>query len=265
MRKVFFFAMLMVSALSNVYAQSEQEIEQHYQKGSQYFQQGAMDSALMEFSTIVGTDHSNLADEYYVQTYADAFANMGIIYGKKNDLQKSKENFLKSLEVQPDGKKAGYWLAFVSFMMGEIAQAKQYYAKVKDAGFPGEVAQMGDFAGKALAPFADREIDLDYISSFDSTQKSIIKIIGNPVGDNGLLASAVGAIEKLLMIDRATLFSQAKVEYVRNRENSEIMIEKWVVSSGDEEKTYWVRYDFTPPADFPFKTMVEASGQEILE
>ncbi|MBU2101996.1 MAG: hypothetical protein KKF80_01225, partial [Candidatus Omnitrophica bacterium] len=112
------------------------------------------------------------------------------------------------------------------------------------------------------AVLTQRSITIDYQSYFDHNKRVMINVEGNPIGENQLIHDAIGGIERVLKISGFGLFSRATVEYIRER-NKTIDIERWNVQGEGWEKTLWVKYDFAPPAGFPYKVMIEVSEMEI--
>lgn len=259
MKKIFLIFALMCSV---AFAATIDEVEQSYQKGIQLGNQGKIEEALQEFQKVVSADPDNLPNDYYIQTVCEAYFNIGLLKSKKGDLRAGSENFQKALRINPRHARSLYYLADNFISEGEIAKAIEYYNKAKALGFTKDYQQASDSVGDLLSNFKKRNLSIDYQSYFDPNKRVKINIEGNPIGDDQLIRDAIGAIEKILKVSGLGLFSQAKVEYIRQR-NKTIEIERWNVKGDKWEKTLWIKYDSNPPAGFPYKIMIEVSEEEI--
>lgn len=244
------------------FAATTDDVERSFQKGLQLGNQGKIEEALQEFQKVVSADQNNLPKDYYTQTISEAYFNIGLLKSKKGDLRAGSENYQKALSVNPRHARSLYYLAANFISDGEIAEAIDYYNKAKALGFVKDYQQPSDFVGEQLSVFKERNLSIDYRSSFDPDKSVKVNIEGNPIGGDQLIRDAIRGIEKVLKISGLGLFSQAKVEYIRQR-NKTIDIEKWNVKGDKWEKTLWVKYDSNPPAGFPYKIMIEVSEQEI--
>ena len=255
--------LLLSFLITNIaFAATMEEIESHFQKGLQYSQQDRMDEAINEFYKVVSADHSNLSEEYYVQTYSEAFFDIGVLYSKKGNIEKGIENLKKAIEIFPGHKRALYYLAGDLIDLGEIAEAKSYYDRARQLGFTGDNPQMGDVVGNSLNSFRDRVLTIQYKSFFEPDKSIPITIKGNPSGNEELVRDTITAIEKYSKILDSSSLTPISVEYVRHKENATIVVEKWMVGEGGNQKIFWVRYDFTPPEGFPYKVMIQVSDTE---
>lgn len=81
---IFPLILLLMSGI--VYAQTLEEVENHFQKGLQYSQSGMKNEAIDEFRQVVETDPANLPKDYYEQTYSEAFFDMGVLYAQKETM-----------------------------------------------------------------------------------------------------------------------------------------------------------------------------------
>ena len=240
-----------------------EEVEQHFQKGLQLSQNGDTEEALKEFDEVVSTDPNSLSHDYYVDTYSEAFFDIGLIYSKKREFEKGAENYRKALKIFPNHRRSLYYLSYNLIKMGEVAEAMQYYRQAKALGFTGDAKGPGDFVGEALRPFKERDLAIEYQPDFQSEESTTIKIRGNPIGDDGLIRDAVRAIERVLLIEgHDEMFSQATVQYIRHKEERTIAVEKWALQGTGWQKDIWVKYDFTPPEGFPYKVLIVASERE---
>ncbi|MFH1622761.1 MAG: hypothetical protein ABIA97_06580 [Candidatus Omnitrophota bacterium] len=111
--------------------------------------------------------------------------------------------------------------------------------------------------------YKKREFDFSYTPDMIQEDIVTIRIIGNPIGDNELIRDAIRAIERVIMMTGGKeIFSKAEVEHIRSGEEGTIDIEKWTVEVDGKRRQYWVKYDFTPPEDFPYKVLIMASERE---
>lgn len=244
------------------FAATTEEIESHFQKGLQYSQQGKMDEAIEEFSTVVSADSSGLTQDYYTQTYGEAFFDIGWLYSEKGDMTKGIENFRKALEILPSHKRALYYLSGDLLEIGEIAEAKLYYNRAKELGFSGDNSQMGDTVGGYFSNLKEREFIVQYQSFFDPEKIMAVTIKGNPIGDEQLIRDTITGIEKQSKIIGYSYLAPILVERIRQKENNTITIEKWAVGEGDNSKAFWIKYNFAPPAGFPYKVMILISEKD---
>jgi len=255
-----FFPLLLTGM---VYAQTLEDIEGHFQKGLQYSQGGMNDEAIKEFNEVVAADPVNLPKDYYVQTYAEAFFDIGMLYGKNGDNQKAAENFKKSLEIMPDHKRALYYLSYVFLNLGEVAKAKSFYGRAKLLGFTGDDPQNGDMVGTYFNSVKKRTLTIQYPLFFESGKSIPVTIEGNLGGDEELVRDTLTAIEKYSkVVNFSGSFQKILVETVRVKENNTIIVEKWTVGDSGSQKDFWVRYNFAPPKDFPYKVMVNVSEKD---
>lgn len=260
MKKVFLIFSLMCSV---AFAATMDDVEESFQKGLQLSNQGKIEEALQEFQKVISTDPNNLPNDYYIQTVSEAYFNIGLLKSKQEDIKGGTENYRKALSINSKHARSLYYLSWNLISDGEIAAAGEYYNKAKSLGFTKDYQQPTDFVGDYLAAFKQRSLTIDYQSYFDSDKSVKINIAGDPIGDDQLICDAIGAMERVLKVSELGLFSQATVEYVRQRENKTIDIERWQVKGDGWEKIFWIKYDSTPPAGFPYKIMIEASEKEI--
>ena len=244
------------------FAATMEEIESHFQKGLQYSQHGKMDEAIEEFSTVVSADFSALPQDYYTQTYSEAFFDIGVLYSKKGDMEKGIENLRKALEILPNHKRALYYLSGDLLEIGEIAEAKLYYNRAKELGFSGDSSQMGDTIGGYFSSLKEKELIVPYQSFFDPKKIIAVTIKGNPIGDEQLIRDTITAIEKQSKIIGYGYLTPILVERIRQKENNVITIEKWTVAEEDNSKAFWIKYNSAPPAGFPYKIMILISEKD---
>ncbi|MEW5758745.1 MAG: tetratricopeptide repeat protein [Candidatus Omnitrophota bacterium] len=257
---------LLILAPSLVFASTMEEVENYFQKGMQYSQQGMEDEAINEFYKVVNSDPANLPSDYYVQTYSEAFFDIGVLYGKKGNNQEAIDNFKKAIHIFPEHKRALYYLAGMLINDGEIAEAKLYYERAKELGYTKDTynALKGDFVGEHLNIIKEQELklELEYKSSVDSDKKIIITIKGYPIGDEALIKDTIAAIEKQSIILGYKYITPIFVERIRQKEGNTIIVEKWIVGEKENSKEFWIKYDFTPPPGFPYKIMILISETE---
>jgi len=242
-----------------------EEVEQQFQNGLRLANEGKIEPAIEEFQKLVQTDPTGLPEDYYMQTYSEAYFNIGLLQSKKGNMEQGIENYKKAVQVFPEHKRTLYYMAYNLISTGEIGEAMRYYDKAKDLGFSKDYQQTEDFVGKMLLNFKKRELIIEYKSYFDHDKTIKIEIEGNPIGDNELIGDAISAIERVLKVSGYDIFSKASVEYIREREGKTIDIEKWTIHGDGWQKVIWVKYDSTPPEGFPMKIMITASEGEINE
>jgi len=263
MNKIISLLFLSLLLTSVVYAQTLEEVEGHFRKGLQYSQSGMNDMAIQEFQTIVTADPSNLPKDYYVQTYAEAFFDMGLLYSKNGDNQKAVENFNKSLEIMPNHKRALYYLSYVLIDLGDIAKAKSLYERAKILGFTGADSQKGDIVGTYFDSVKKRTLTIQYPLFFESGKSVSIIIEGNIVGDEKLVRDTLVAIEKYSkVVNYSGSLQKISVETVRVKENNSIVVEKWTVGDSANNKDFWIKYNFVPPKDFPYRVMINVLDKD---
>ena len=255
-----FFSLLLTCT---VYAQTLGEIEGYFQKGLQYSQSGKNDDAIKEFQAVVTADPSNLPKDYYAQTYAEAFFDMGLLYSKNGDNQKAVENFNKSLEIMPNHKRALYYLSYVLIDLGEIAKAKSFYERAKALGFTGGNSQKGDIVGTYFDSVKKRTLTIQYPLFFESGKSISVIIEGNIAGDEQLVRDTLIAIEKYSkIVNYSGSLQKISVETVRVKDNNSKVVEKWTVGDSANNKDFWIKYDFTPPKDFPYRVMINVLDKD---
>lgn len=259
MKKLLIFLLLIPGI---AFAATMEEIENHFQKGLQYNQQGRMDEAIEEFSTVVSADSSGLTQDYYTQTYSEAFFDIGVLYSKKGDMIKGIENFRKVLEILPSHKRALYYLSGDLLEIGEVAEAKLYYNRAKELGFSGDNSQMGDTVGGYFSSLKEKKFTVQYQSFFDPEKIIAVTIKGNPIGDEQLIRDTIAAIEKQSKVIGYGYLTPILVECIRQKENNSLTIEKWAVGEGNNLKAFWIKYNFAPPAGFPYKVMILISEKD---
>jgi len=263
MLKIIYFLFLTLLVTGMSYAQTLEEIEGHFQKGLQYSRNGMNDEAIKEFHEVVTADPSNLTKDYYVQTYAEAFFDMGMLYGKNGDSEKAAENLKKSLEMMPDHKRALYYLSYVFINLGEVAKAKPFYERAKLLGFTGDDSQNGDIVGRYFDSVKKRALTFQYPLFFESGKSVPVTIEGDFGGDEELARDTLTAIEKYSkIVNYSGSFQQILAETMRVKENNTIIVEKWTVGDNGNQKDFLVRYNFAPPKDFPYKVMINVSEKD---
>ena len=245
-----------------VYAQTLEEIEGHFQKGIQYSQSGSKDEAIDEFLQVVGADPANLPKDYYKDTYSEAFFDIGVLYAQKGDNEKGAENLKKALEIMPNHKRALYYLSNVLMNIGEFAEAKPYYERAKELGFTG--GNPGDdVIGDHFNIIKERELTIQYPLFFEQGKSIPVTIKGNFIADEDLVRDTITALEKYaILANYSGSFNQISANLIRLGENKTIFIEKWLVGENGNQKEFWVRYNFAPPKDFPYKVMIQTSEKE---
>jgi tetratricopeptide (TPR) repeat protein len=256
------FLILLLLIPGIAFAATMEEIESHFQKGLQYSQQGRMDEAIEEFSTVVSADHSGFPQDYYVQTYSEAFFDIGVLYSKKGNMRMGIENLKKALEIFPDHKRALYYLSGDLLEIGEIADAKLFYSRAKDLGFSGDNPQIGDTIGNYFSSLREKELAVQYQSFFDSKKIIAVAVQGNPIGDEQLIRDTITAIEKQSKIIGYGYLTPILVERIRQKENNTIIIEKWTIGEGYNSKAFWIKYNSAPPVGFPYKVMILISEKD---
>ena len=256
--KIIFLAFFLITGVA--FASTVEEVESFFQKGMQLSQQGLINEALDEFHKVVSSDPSNLPQDYYIQTYSEACFNIGLLYSKKDEYEKGIENFKKALEINPEHKRALYYIAFNLISLGEIAEAKSYYERVKLLG----IVEADDIVGKYFGSTKDRELSIQYQSFFAPDKTISVTIKGNPCGDDGLIRDTLSGIEKFSKIINFSISPNIYVERVRSKNGDKIVIEKWRVGEKESQKEIWVKYNFAPPEGFPSKVMIQFSETEIF-
>ncbi|MDD5692101.1 MAG: tetratricopeptide repeat protein [Candidatus Omnitrophica bacterium] len=257
---IFPLILLLMSGMA--YAQTLEEVEGHFQKGIQYSQSGMKDESIAEFRQVVEADPTNLPKDYYEQTYSEAFFDIGVLYAQKGDNEKGAEYLKKALEVFPNHKMALYYLSNVLMNIGEFAEAKPYYDRAKELGFTG--GKPGDdVIGDYFNIIKERELTIQYPLFFEPGKSISVTIKGTFNGDEDLLRDTITALEKYAKLtDYSGSFNQISADLIRLRENKTVFIEKWVVGESGNQKEFWVRYNFAPPKDFPYKVMIQTSEKE---
>ena len=188
---------------------------------------------------------------------------MGLLYSKNGDNQKAVENFNKSLEIMPNHKRALYYLSYVLIDLGEIAKAKSFYERAKALGFTGGNSQKGDIVGAYFNSVKKRMLTIQYPLFFESGKTISVIIEGNMVGDDQLVQDTLVAIEKYAkIVNYSGSLQKISVETVRVKENNSKVVEKWTVGDSTNNKDFWIKYDFTPPKDFPYKVMVNVLDKD---
>ncbi len=259
MKKIIFGIFVLVMAVQISSAATTKEIEAFFQQGLYFAKGQVVDKAIEQFEKVVSADTSGLEKEYVVETFSEAYFNIGLLRSMQEDIQQAKKAYKQALEIFPDHKRALYFLAYSLTQEGEIAEARYYYSKVKALGYTADPF-LGSVLGEVLGQFEEREMIVDYQSLEEGRVKVHVK--GNPGGDEQLIRDAIAAVDRVNMIAGKKMFSKAQVEYVRNREEGKKIIEKWVVGSGENESVYWVEYDLAPPKGLPYKVMIMASEDE---
>ncbi|MFA4854162.1 MAG: tetratricopeptide repeat protein [Candidatus Omnitrophota bacterium] len=257
------FPLILLLMAGVVYAQtSEEAVEGHFQKGLEYSQSGMKDEAIAEFRQVVEADPANLSKGYYEHTYSEAFFDIGVLYAQKGDNEKGAEYLKKVLEILPNHKRALYYLSNVLMNIGEIAEARPYYDRAKELGFTG--GKPGDdVIGDYFNIVKERELTIQYPLFFEQGKSISVTIKGTFNGDEDLLRDTITALEKYSKLTNYSgSFNQISADLIRLRENKTIFIEKWVVGENGNQKEFWVRYNFAPPKDFPYKVMIQTSEKE---
>lgn len=173
-----------------VFASTVEEVENYFQKGLQYAQQGRMDEAIEEFYKVVSADSSGLPQDYYTQTYSEAFFHIGMLYSKKGDKEKGIENFRKVLGILPVHKRALYYLSWSLLDLGEVAEAKLYYSRAKELGFTGDDPQ-DDPIGNYFSSLEEKEFIIQYQSFFNPDKTITVTIKGTLIGDEELMRDTI--------------------------------------------------------------------------
>ncbi|MFA6350353.1 MAG: tetratricopeptide repeat protein [Candidatus Omnitrophota bacterium] len=236
------------------------EVEGNYQSGLKYGNQGNLDLAIESFQKVVSQDPLALPQDYYKQTFADAYLNLGILYAKKSDFTKSTDSLNKALVLAPGNSRAMYYLALTYSQLGEIAQTKLYYDKFK--ALSSANGQANDFLSNFLANYQDRERSVAYTYYFNPNKNANIAVKGDSSADDQLIRDSLTAIEKLsLLKDLDSVAVSAQV--IRQNQQGTLIIEKWTVGPADNRKDFWVKYNFNPPPDFPNKVMLIVSDREM--
>ena len=263
---IFVLGILVSVPTLSLAADTKGVVEIYFQKGLQYAQTGMLDEARSAFQKVVSTDSKDLDPTYYVETYSEAYFNLGLLKAKKRNWKESVAEYKNALKISPNHKKALYYLSYSLLMNGEIEEAIKIYDQVKASGLTGDPynPELGDFLLSDIGPYLQkREISLDYQSAFSSKQTTI-KLQGNPIGDDELIYDATQALEKALKTSGRDMFTAAKIILVRIEEEGTVFIEKWVFDNDiGQSKEYWIKYDFTPPPEFPMKVLIMASEKSL--
>lgn len=262
MKKILlFFSLFLITNIA--FASTLEEVENHFQKGMQYGTNGQKEEAINEFSLVVAADSGNLPQNYYVETFSEAYFNMGLLYAQKRNHEKGIENLKKALQISPSHKRSLYYLSWELMETGEIAEAKSYYERAKLLGVPEYDTQLGEELKSYFGSIA-REMTIQYQSFFNPANSFPVTIKGTFCGSEELVRDTLIGLEKYLKILNNDSLSPIAVELVRIRESDTIIIEKWMIGGSGDQKTYWIKYDFTPPEGFPSKVLIQTSDTELF-
>ncbi len=182
--------------------------------------------------------------------------NQGIELGLKDNFDEAIAIFEQVAREYPNKWTEHYYLAKLYMSKQEWGKAVKAYMRAQELGLP----ENSDDIKPAIQTFLPRDIELSYEAVFKPEVK-VIKVHGNPGGDEILMSDVLKGIEKM-EVGRYSLPERIVIEFLRVQENGEMWIEKWSLSGADNPRDYWVTYDSTPPPDFPFKIDIKISEKE---
>ncbi|MDD5595845.1 MAG: carbon starvation CstA family protein, partial [Candidatus Omnitrophica bacterium] len=210
------------------------------------------------------TDPAGIPDAYFRETKREAYFNLGLLYGKKRELNKSIESFKNALEIDLGYSRAKYYLASSLIMAGEIAQARAYYEELRIAGVSGDPLNpaAGDYLKSVFDKMPERTISVNYTPLFSGGKAITVTIKGIFGADQGSIKDTLAAIEKVARINNVALSENIQADFIRTKNEGTILIEKWVLDNGKTKNEFWVSYNTNPPADFPNKMMITVSDRE---
>lgn len=113
---------------------------------------GKKDEAIAKLNKAIENDQKNAAMYYY---------NLGILYKQSNDAVKSKENFQKSLEIDPLNEGSNYMMGFISLDEGDILNKKINAMSMKEYTNVGKALEpKRDDLYKSAIPYLEKSYDV---------------------------------------------------------------------------------------------------------
>jgi len=95
--------------------------------GNCYVKLGEYDKAMQEFKTVLEKLKQEKEDLKGDETAASIYSSLGELYMDKNDYEKAKEHFEKSIEIDPKDPALAYNVAEILFNSNNIDEAIKYY------------------------------------------------------------------------------------------------------------------------------------------
>ena len=232
----------------SVYA--EEGYDQLFDRAIELVSQGDITKAIEFF------EKASVADPNRI----DPLLNMGIFYGKQNQLTQARQTLRTAQPRFPEDPRPYFYLAMIEYGAGEIRVAIQYYNEAAIRGL--QPSQETVPFSEMLGRLAGRQFTVEYPSLHDSKPVPTL-VIGNTMADENLCRDILSGLEKQEGINgRQQTVQKAQVELIRVKDNWEIIQERWVVSGEKGSKEYFVTMDFTPPPGFPMKVMIMLSERE---
>lgn len=242
-------ALLLLVGLGSQPAHAERGYDEYFDAAKDLANQGEFLAAIEKLEQAALVDPNQI----------DPLLNIGILYGKARRQAESRQAFQRTQERFPNDPRPYYFLALDDIQQDEIGSAMRNYQQATERGFQAS----DDFADvrNTLAQYATREFTVEY-NPIRAGHTVSIRIRGNPGGDDELCQDALGALERLEIVNGRGIFSEVQVEFLRWKENGTIFQEKWTAIGPEGEKDYWITFDETPPPGFPYKVLIKVSEQE---
>lgn len=208
---------------------ANQESAEHIERGRINERAQAFEDAIREYQAALAADPHSTA----------AMFNLGRMYAYKHQFQEAVDWYARVVALDPNDGEAHYHLAMTLTALKDFTKAVAYYDRAKELGHTNDPV---DLEG-VLRAYRHREMALEMDSL--GGQRMTVRIIGNPLGDDGLKRDTLRTIEILEHgFDPATLRG-IRVEFV-GWQGETTSLERWIVQTAAGERAYVVTYTQAP-------------------
>jgi tetratricopeptide (TPR) repeat protein len=247
-RKTCFCIVIFLSA-ALLPAYAEDSVGELNRQGLKYQHEGKLDLAFNEFQKALEIDPNN----------TDALYNMASVYMSKKEYGKAAERFEKLISSNPNDGDAHYNLAVAYFGLKEYGKAGENYDKSQALNFVSETTK---YFGELLNHYRYREVEFKYMSIYDAKPgEKVIKLKGNVVGDDLLIADTLKVIEPLSGVYKNGMFQLVEMKYLgvseKDQNATEFLFK--VIWNDNTSKTFRVTYSKSDVAKTQIHVVEEGS------
>lgn len=225
-----------ICCYSNSFAQ--EDAKTYFEKGEEYQKGGMIDLALQNYEKAIAID-PNFSDALF--NAASMYAAKAIQENDRKSYEKAIEMFERVLHLNPNDGEAYSRMAYANYGLGKVSEALKCNDKSSRLGFHGQVSEE---VQKWLEPFKYKEIDLEYEPVLARSEgKIMVKIKGNPTGNNTLLRDTIRELETFEDTLQKGMFKNVMVEFIEFESGGQTHYEKWtVIYSDDNQKPYMIKF-----------------------